>query len=391
MSLPEHPLDRLVDLGVVTSEALEAAKEAAARRGLLLERVVVQDLGVPRAKLVEAVAAHFGCPAIGFDERVPVPAELLVGLDRAMAGELKCFPLLTDGTTTVVVAANPRDERLATFLGAAGEGKRYEVWAALEEDVGWYLQDYAHAPLGSLIGTERTGLAFWRNTMAQWRTRLACYRTDFAKLRTTLAVARFGLGMVALADALWRSGRTSTVVFPAAMILLGLGLVVWAAPRYWALSPPGHHSLVELTLATLHFIEQYTPVKALEGSPSPPRQTMLARMGQRLKELLTTLEPPPIQKERTPLARERTVLAGERTVGACSRTLYARARTGLAFIRTGVSIGGLGLGLFGAFPWGPLSVLDGLLVGVGLWFVLDGVAWYWPVRKEEAELSVGST
>jgi len=114
---------------------------------------------------------------------------------------------------------------------------------------------------------------------------------------------------------------------------------------------------------------------------------MLARLSQRLKELLTTLDPPPTQKERAPLARERTILAGERTVQACARTIYARARTGLAFIRTGVSLASFGLGLFGAFPLGPLSVLDGLLVVLGLFFAVDGFAWYWPARKEEAATS----
>jgi uncharacterized membrane protein YidH (DUF202 family) len=404
VSATATPLDRLVELGALSAEALAAAKADAARRGLRLERVLVQDLGLPRQVLIDAVALHFGCPAIGFDERVPVPTELLGPLDRARAAALRCAPLLTDGHTTVVVAADPRDERLPAFLdalaaglaertGEAGREHRFEVWAALEEDVAWYLQDYAHAPLGKLIGTERTALAYWRNIMAHWRTRMACFRTDFAKLRTTLAVARFGLGMVALADGLWRSGRVSGPALPGAMMAAGLGLAAASAPRFWALRrtlrPPGHHGLVEITAATVHFIEGYTPVKPADGPPPLPHRTMLARLGQRLAELLTTLDPPPTQKERAPLARERTILAGLRTVGACTRTLYARARTGLAFIRTGVSLAGLGLGLLGAFPSGPLSVVDGALVGLGLLFAVDGVAWYWPARREESAAEVG--
>ena len=75
---------------------------------------------------------------------------------------------------------------------------------ALSEDIQWFIQDFLHARPGQLVGTERTGLAFWRNTMAQWRTRLACYRNDMAMGRTGLAFLRWGLGFVAVSNALMR-------------------------------------------------------------------------------------------------------------------------------------------------------------------------------------------
>jgi uncharacterized membrane protein YidH (DUF202 family) len=408
MSTEPHALDGLVDAGALQADAMVEAKRAAAHRAVPIERVLVQDLGVPRAKLVDAVAARYGCPAITFDERVPVSVELLEHLDRTTARELKCFPLLTDGATTVVVAANPRDPRIAPFLDAlhgamtsksavspkTSPEHHDEIWTAPGEDVDWYFQDYAHAPVGALIGTERTALAYWRNTMAHWRTRLACFRTDFATLRTALAVARFGLGMVGLADALWRRAGAGAAYWPAAMIGVGLALASWAAPRYWSLRrelrPPGHHSLVELTFATLHFIERYTPKSPSTQPPAPARSTMLTRMERRLQELLVPLDPPPTQKERAPLARERTILAGARTVKACARTLYARARTGLAFVRTGVFVLGMGAGSLAAFPSGMLSILDVLLVLVGLFFVVDGIAWYLPVRREDAALAAST-
>lgn len=390
---PADALRGLVERGLISHDALEQAGQAAAQRGLFREQVLVQELGLPRQALLEVLAAHFGCPAVGFDERVPVSVELLTGLDRGQASRLGYCPLLTDGATTVVAAADPRDPSLLAFLDQRFGVGRYELWVALKQDIEWYLLDYAHARVGRLVGTERTGLAFWRNTMAQWRTRLACIRTDFAKLRTSLALARWGLGLIALADALARSGRDGPFHLPWFLVAAGLVMVAAALPSYWshrrAFRGPGHHGLVEVTAATLHFTGSYSPKDLDDAAPPLPRLTMLARQAQALKELRTTLDPPPVQKERTPLARERTVLAGERTVVACTRTIYARARTGLAFIRTGVSFVGLGLGLTGYFGYGVLSIVDGFLVVAGLFLVVDGVLWYLPVRKEEAELPHG--
>ena len=386
LDAPADPLKGLVERGLITHDALEQAGHAAAQRGLFREQILVQELGVPRQTLLDILAAHFGCPAVGFDERVPVPVELLTGLDRGQASRLGYCPLLTDGETTVVAAADPRDPSLLAFLDERFGAGRYELWVALKQDIEWYLLDYAHAPVGRLVGTERTGLAFWRNTMAQWRTRLACLRTDFAKLRTSLALARWGLGLVALADALARSGREEPFHLPWLLAAAGLVMVAGAVPNYWSLRRafrgPGHHGLVEVTAATLHFVGDYSPRDAGDVAPPLPRLTMLARQAQALKELRTTLDPPPVQKERAPLARERTV-------AACTRTIYARARTGLAFIRTGVSFVGLGLGLTGYFGYGALSVVDGVLVVAGLFLAVDGVLWYLPVRKEEAELPHG--
>ena len=141
-----------------------------------------------------------------------------------------------------------------------------------------------------------------------------------------------------------------------------------------------------MTSATLHFLDAYTPASSEAGPQPPSRLTMLARLADLLQEHRQLLYPPPTQKERAPLARERNVLAGQRTVAACYRTIYARARTGLAFIRTGISFAGLGIGLIRYFGLSLITSLDALLVIAGVLLVADGLWWYLPVRKEQAEI-----
>jgi uncharacterized membrane protein YidH (DUF202 family) len=380
----------LTTWGLLTERQLEAAELAAAARGLSVEAVLARDHGVPKATLLRALSERYGCPGIEYDERMPIAPELLAELDPGILAESRWFPVIRDGDKVVIAANDPTSPAVLEEVRSSVDARRYELWVALEEDIRFYVQDFLHAPPGLLIGTERTGLAFWRNTMALWRTRLACYRTDLAKARTHLALLRWGLGLIALSDALMRS-RGAAAILPLhwAMMAVGVsfgvfGLEGYLRVRRGRMRPPGHHTLVEVTAATLRFLERY---HFIEGVPAPPtKPTMLARLGDFIAPYCTILAPTPPSRERTHLARERNVLAGQRTIAACHRTIYARGRTGLGLVRTGVSFASLGLGLLHYFGPSVLSVIDVALVGAGVLMVIDGALWHLPVRDEHPEI-----
>jgi uncharacterized membrane protein YidH (DUF202 family) len=168
-------------------------------------------------------------------------------------------------------------------------------------------------------------------------------------------------------------------------LLAFYGLVMYLKIRKSRIRPPGHHTLVEVTAATLQFLEGYHFIDDT-GTGVPTKKTMLGRLGDFLADHCTILYPSPASRERTQLARERNVLAAQRTVAACYRTIYSRARTGLAFIRSGVSFAGLGFGLLQYFSFSVLSVFDSVLVVSGIFMIIDGFLWYLPVRREQAEI-----
>jgi len=85
---------------------------------------------------------------------------------------------------------------------------------------------------------------------------------------------------------------------------------------------------------------------------------------------------------RTPLATLRTYLADLRTAMAGYRTILAKGRTGLAFMRTGMALMAVGLVLFRVFGIGYLTILEALLLGVGMVMAADGLLWYLPARRE---------
>ncbi|MCK9420514.1 MAG: type II secretion protein [Nitrospirae bacterium] len=381
----------LMDWGVLTNDELRQAEQAAVARGIDIERVLIHEYGVPKGTLLAALSEYFKCPFVEYDERMPIPPGCLTGLDGERLSISLWFPIIHDGTTVIIAAHDPQDRRVQDEVRQSIKAEQYEFWVALEEDLQWFIQDFLHAKPGSLIGTERTGLAFWRNTMAHWRTRLACYRNDLAKGRTDLAILRWGLGLITLSDVLMQThpagaANPLTWLMMAAGVSLGVfGLSGYLTVRRTRMRTPGHQTLIEVTAATLQFLDAYHYLDQC-AIASSTKGTMLARLGDCLGGHCTILFPSPASRERTHLARERNVLAAQRTVAACYRTIYARARTGLAFIRTGVSFTMVGFGLMHYFGFSFLTAFDALLIVAGVLMAMDGFLWYLPVRKEQAEI-----
>lgn len=376
----------------VTAEQLQQAWIEAVRRDSELEDILRYELNIPRRELLEALAEYYQCGWLEYDERRPVPPELLIGLDEDRLCLSRWFPAIRDGNTVVIAAADPCDPAVHEEAAKTFTDSPCEFRVALAQDILSFIQDYLNGPPQHIIGNERTGLAYWRNTMSRWRTRLACYRTDFALVRTRFSLLRGGLGLITIGRTLLHlhSGN-SLALFYWIMIAGGFGLVVlglagYARIKRSVISPPHYQTIVEVTSASLYFLENYQFAERKPVESATP-QTMLARLANMLPNCCVFIDSSLDNKVRSYLAHERNSLAAQRTVAACYRTVYSRARTGLSFIRTGVSFTSIGLGLIGYFGVGWMTLLDTFLISAGLLLAVDGFIWYWPVRKEQCEAS----
>lgn len=382
----------LVGQEILTQAALEEATTAARARGVDLEKLLLTEYEVPKHTLLETLARYYRCEFIEYDERLPIPPGLLTGLNADSLSTNQWMPVMKNTDGTVVIAArNPESAAMREDVQRQFRAGNYEFRVALDSDIQWFIQDFVHAKPGLLIGTERTGLAFWRNTMAHWRTRMACYRTDLAKARNGLAFIRWGLGTIALSNALLQTKNVTASpylyfsVLIAGIVISFYGLPIYLRARKSRMTPPGNQTLTEVTATTIQFLENYHFLENT-GVRRPTQGTMLARMGDLLLDHSTYLYPSPSSRVRTMLARERNVLAAQRTIAACYRTIYARARTGLAFIRTGFSFLSIGVGILSYYGFGLLTSFNLWLIAAGLLMLTDGTLWYWPVRKEQTEI-----
>ena len=291
----------LVSYGALTTEELRAAENTAAARGIETEGVLIREFRVPRRMLLHALSDYYHCSSVEYDERMPVPPELLAGLDGERLSLSQWFPVAKSGDTVIVAMSNPHDQAVLEEVRKSLGTDSCEIRVALNEDIQWFILDFLHARPGQLIGTERTGLAFWRNAMAQWRTRLACYRNDMAKGRNGLAFFRWGLGFAAVANTLMRTRGTGQGAFSLWVITGGglcmafYGLVMYLKIRKSRIRPPGHHTLIEVTAATLQFLEEYHFIDDA-GTGVLTKKTMLGRLGDFLSDHCTILYPSPASR-----------------------------------------------------------------------------------------------
>ena len=390
---PRHPLHLLTRNKVIASETFSRASALAERHGLRLDDLLLREYGLPRVALQQDLAEYYQCPVIEYDERLPVPPELLIRVERDRLRKEGWFPVIARNDGTVVVACiDPADPSLPGKIRECLGQVACELRVCLPDDIRWFTEDFLHARPGKLIGTERTGLAYWRNNMAQWRTVLACYRTDMGRARTALAVIRSGLALVTISFALSRAHQlalphwVSLLILILGCLLAVAGVSPYLEVRRTRLKPPGNMTLMEVTAAELTFLEKFLNLETAVSNP-PTRDRMLGRLGDLLLEYCTILYPPPGSLERTHLARERNVLAAQRTIAGCNRTIYARARTGLAFIRTGIAFISIGIGLIEFFGLGLNTFFDAMLIVLGLLLTVDGVRWFLPAYREQADFA----
>jgi uncharacterized membrane protein YidH (DUF202 family) len=382
----------LVDWGVLTRDQLLNAGEAARVRDIEVEEILRYQYGIPRRKLLEALARHYACDWVEYDERLPVSPDLLAGLDPEMPCADLWFPVALDETdgTVIIAARNPLDPLVLDEVRQCFNAVKFQFHVALAEDISYFIQDFLNSDPVHLVGNERTALAFWRNTMARWRTKLASYRTDFAGVRTYLSLLRLGLTLMIIGRMLLRNGLAAHLapvywtMIAIGLVLIFLGLLNYHRIKKSIFRPPRHQTLIEVTAACLHFLENYQFVERPNPSGEDGK-TMLARLSDMVHRTVTVIDPSFDNKPRSKLAHERNLFAAQRTIAACYRTIYSRARTGLSFVRTGVSFASVGLGLITYFGLSMLNMIDAFIILAGVLMVIDGILWSWPTRKENYE------
>ena len=132
----------LIGWGVLTADSLGKAELAASARGIDVERVLIAEYHIPKHILLQALSNHYHCPFVEYDERMPIPPELLAGLDGERLSIHQWFPIIIDGDTVVIAANDPTDPAVHEEVERFVNAEKYEFWVALGEDIQWFIQDF---------------------------------------------------------------------------------------------------------------------------------------------------------------------------------------------------------------------------------------------------------
>ena len=77
-------------------------------RGVELEKVLIREFGGFKQDLLEALAEYYHCASIEYDERLPIPPELLFAVSQDSLSSYQWMPVMKDRSGMVTIAArNP--------------------------------------------------------------------------------------------------------------------------------------------------------------------------------------------------------------------------------------------------------------------------------------------
>ncbi len=363
----------LITRGFLTQENLYGIIRESIDRATTTEEILLSK-NIPKHEVLRCISTHYDLPSAEYSDAVSPDAGIL---RRGSLETLKrnlWFPVSIKDDTAHVIVYNPQDEILCQEIKTTLGVDRLQFSVALASDIVRMVENQQDINPGFPPSAGRTPLARLRTLMASHRVMLAQYRTSLAKGRTGLSFMRTGISFISIGLVLFRIFGIGYLKI-LEIILVSLGLVmaidglIWYAPVRKVSKNCLDYNVSEPTFGTtvIALAPDGTCANCTRTAPIPGAEQYRSRWN-RLS---------PVSKRRF-LAIDRTDLADERSILANYRTIMARARTGLAFTRTGISFIGLGIALLRQFSTGPWSVLDVILILLGLSMSLEGIHWYVP-------------
>jgi uncharacterized membrane protein YidH (DUF202 family) len=363
----------LITKGFLTQEALYGIIRDSIGGSLSAEEALIAR-NIPKHEVLRCISAYYNLPFAEYSDALAPCATLLRLVNLEALKQALWFPVSGTDDTAHVIVYNPQDDALCQEIKKALKVNRLQISVALASDIVRMVENQQDINPGFPPSAGRTPLARLRTLLADHRVLLAQYRTSLAKGRTGLSFIRTGISFISIGLVLFRIfGIGYLNILEILLVCLGLVMAVdgliWYAPVRKVSKKCLDYNVTEPTFGTtvLTLAPDGNCQHCTRTEPIPGAEAYRRRWN-RLS---------PVSKRRF-LAIDRTDLADERSALANYRTIMARARTGLAFTRTGISFIGLGVALIRQFSTGPWSVLDGILILLGLSMSLEGIHWFVP-------------
>ncbi len=371
---------RILRLKIFSEDELEKFAGESKASGVPLEELLISK-GISKHEILFCLSEFYGLPFVEYAESVVASYFLVLRLDLEHLKKNLWFPLSVREKQAEVIAYRPDDPRVEEEIKKTLGVEQVNFRVALPSDIIRIIEHNFDVNPYFCISGGRTPLARVRTLFAYRRSTYAHYRTLFAKGRTGLAFIRTGVSFIVIALLFMRVlGFGFYAILETPLMIAGLIMVFdgtkWYLPARRIADKPIDATCTEATWGTR--------VLNAELNDGPPKfsRTEKVKGSAELRADWENLSP--VMRRRF-LASDRTDMAEERTSLAGHRTKLARARTGLAFTRTGIAFTGLGIGLMRQFQESRWTILDVVLIVIGVLMSAEGFHWYFGGRKAGIE------
>ena len=133
--------DYLVENGLITQKELDKAILEARKTRQEIEDLLQKAYKVTRKDIGQALSHYYKAPFVEFNERLPIPGDLLAGLKVPFMRKNRWVPLGQDkdGRQVIIAIDNPYHLQKADMIKALFPGKELVFHVSLKEDIEKYI------------------------------------------------------------------------------------------------------------------------------------------------------------------------------------------------------------------------------------------------------------
>ena len=132
--------DYLIENGLLTKKELDKAIHEARKTRQDIESLLMKSYKISKKDIGKAIGLYYKAPFVEYNERTPIPGELLGGLKVPFMQKNYWVPVGKDGDKIVVAIDNPYHLQKVDMIKALFFGKELLFYAALKEDILKYIK-----------------------------------------------------------------------------------------------------------------------------------------------------------------------------------------------------------------------------------------------------------
>ncbi len=127
--------DYLVENGLLTQKELDKAFSDARQTKKDIESILMQDCKIPKKDIGKALSQYYRTPFLEYNERLPIPGELLTGLKVPFLKRNCWVPIRKDDDRIVIAIDNPFHLQTIDMIKPLFSGQPLVFHVALKEDI----------------------------------------------------------------------------------------------------------------------------------------------------------------------------------------------------------------------------------------------------------------
>ncbi|MBS3809693.1 MAG: GAF domain-containing protein, partial [Desulfobacterales bacterium] len=141
----KNRFDYLLENHIMTRKELDRAVSEAREKKLPIETYLVEHLKIPKTDVLEALSRYHDIPWIEYRNDLPIPGELLRGLNVPFMKKNTWVPIRSENGNVLIAIDNPDDLKRLDEIKTLFQDKKIKIAIALKKDIldliGYFTQD----------------------------------------------------------------------------------------------------------------------------------------------------------------------------------------------------------------------------------------------------------